>query len=137
MLQALLALLASLQLASITVALPQSSPQSDWQNYGVPQSPDYPWLFHHPVPVPHEAKPLFTEKVNGRTIHYFELTIEPFDVQVYPHLGPAHFVGYSMYALDRGRIRLCMLTLGHSLRRDLPWTNLPHSNGRGVGCSAY
>ena len=61
----------------------------------MPQSPDYPWLFQNPLPIPKDAKPMYTERVDGRVIHYFELTIEPFEVQVYPNLGPAHFVGYS------------------------------------------
>ena len=89
----LIALLSSLLLIH-TAAFPQDS-ADQWQYGNAPQSPDYPWLFEHPLPIPPEAKPLLTETINGRKIHYFELTIETFDVQVYPNLGPAHFVGYS------------------------------------------
>ena len=86
-------------LGGILVLHAAALPQGDLSNVNwdgsQPLSPDYPWLFENPLPIPHEAKPIYTERVDGRVIHYFEMTIEPFDVQVYPDLGPAHFVGYS------------------------------------------
>ena len=88
------ALLSSMLLVCIMASAQGSTSNIDWDG-SQPLSPDYPWLFEHPLPIPHEAKPIYTERVDGRVIHYFEMTIEPFDVQVYPDLGPAHFVGYS------------------------------------------
>lgn len=60
-------------------------------------SPDYPWLFEHPLPIPEVAQPLFTETVNGIPIQYYETTIEPFQQQVYPNLGPANLIGYGCF----------------------------------------
>lgn len=62
-------------------------------------SPDYPWLFEYPLPIPPVAQPSFTEVVNGVPIQYYETTIEPFQQQVYPNLGPANLVGYGKFAL--------------------------------------
>ena len=62
---------------------------------GTPQSPAYPWLFEHPLPIPSVAEPILTQQVNGRTIQYFQLTIQAFEQQIYPDLGAAHLVGYS------------------------------------------
>lgn len=59
-------------------------------------SPAYPWIFQNPLPIPTVAQPVFTEKINGKTIQYYETTIQPFQKQVYPNLGPANFVGYSV-----------------------------------------
>lgn len=36
-----------------------------------------------------------TETVNGTEVQFYSLTIEPYTQQVYPNLGPAHFVGYN------------------------------------------
>lgn len=56
-------------------------------------SPDYPYLFTAPLPIPEIAKPLFTETVNGVPIDYYELTIESFDTQLFPDRGPTTLVG--------------------------------------------
>ena len=60
-------------------------------------SPEYTWLFENPLPIPPVAQPRYTENINGRKIHYFEITLEGFQHQVYPDLGPANLVGYSEY----------------------------------------
>lgn len=49
------------------------------------------------MPIPPVAQPNFTETINGKTIQYYEATIQPFQKQIYPNLGPANFVGYSMF----------------------------------------
>lgn len=64
-------------------------------------SPDYPWLFEYPLPIPEVAQPLFTETVNGIPIQYYETTIEPFQQQVYPNLGPANLIGYGENSFDQ------------------------------------
>lgn len=56
-------------------------------------SPEYPYLFAAPLPIPEVAKPLFTETVNGVPIDYYELTIESFDTQLFPDRGPTTLTG--------------------------------------------
>lgn len=63
-------------------------------------SPPYTWLYEYPLPIPKIAQPIYTETVSGQKIEYFEITIEAFDQQIYPNLGPAHLVGYSKFLLD-------------------------------------
>ena len=63
-------------------------------------SPAYDWIFEYPLPIPPVAQPKYSEKVKGANIRYYELTIESFEKQVYPNLGPAHFTGYSEYHLS-------------------------------------
>ena len=75
---------------------PGGIPSFSGPDFGIiAQSPAYTWLYEYPLPVPPIAQPAYTEHVNGQTIQYFELTIEAFDQQVYPNLGPAHLIGYS------------------------------------------
>lgn len=62
-------------------------------------SPEYKWLYQYPLPIPDVAQPMFTEMVNGIPIEYYETTIEPFQQQVYPNLGPANLIGYGLYTL--------------------------------------
>jgi hypothetical protein len=57
-------------------------------------SPKYEWIFQNVLPIAPIAQPIFTETIDGRTIQHYEATIEPFQKQVYPNLGPANFVGY-------------------------------------------
>lgn len=61
-------------------------------------SPSYDWIFQYPLPIPPIAQSKYTEEVNGQTIRYYEMTIEAYDHQVYPGLGPAHLTAYSMTA---------------------------------------
>lgn len=56
-------------------------------------SPDYPYLFSAPLPIPEIAKPMFTETVNGVPIDYYEMTIESFDTQLFPDRGPTTLTG--------------------------------------------
>ncbi|EME88401.1 uncharacterized protein MYCFIDRAFT_48579 [Pseudocercospora fijiensis CIRAD86] len=68
----------------------------NWRGQGkTAGSPSYPWIFENTLPIPAVAQPLFTETINGRTIQYYETTIEPFQQQVYPNLGKANLVGYN------------------------------------------
>ena len=62
------------------------------------KSPAYPWVFENPLPIPPIAQPVSEETVNGRTVQYFEHTIEAFEYQIYPNLGPTHLVGYNSMA---------------------------------------
>jgi len=57
-------------------------------------SPAYP-LFEYPLPIPPSASPLTTVDVNGNNIDFYEMTIEPFEKQVYHNLGNSSFVGYN------------------------------------------
>lgn len=59
-------------------------------------SPSYDWIFQYPLPIPPIAQPKYTEEVDGKTIRYYEMTIEAYDHEVYPGLGPAHLSAYSM-----------------------------------------
>ena len=52
-------------------------------------------MFQYPLPIPPVATPEFTKDIDGRTIDFYSLTIEAFDKQVYPDLGPAHLTGYN------------------------------------------
>lgn len=56
-------------------------------------SPEYPYLFAAPLPIPEVAKPIFTETVNGVPIDYYEMTIESFDTQLFPDRGPTTLTG--------------------------------------------
>lgn len=51
--------------------------------------------FQYPLPIPQVAQPLFTETVDGRSVQFYENTIEPFTKQIYPNLGPAHMTGFN------------------------------------------
>jgi hypothetical protein len=65
-----------------------------WQGEGnSASSPEYPYLFASPLPIPEVAKPLFTETVNGVPVDYYEMTIESFDTQLFPDKGPTTLVG--------------------------------------------
>ncbi|KAK4508628.1 hypothetical protein PRZ48_002367 [Zasmidium cellare] len=87
--------------ASLVEASPQrlgSKPlgRPNWRGAGKSAgSPAYPWIFLKPLPVPAVAQPVFTENIDGRTIQYYETTIQPFQQQVYPNLGPANLIGYN------------------------------------------
>lgn len=66
-----------------------------WQGEGKTDgSPDYPYVFTNPLPIPDIAKPLFTEEVNGVPIDYYELTIEEFETQLFPDRGTTKLIGY-------------------------------------------
>lgn len=56
------------------------------------------------MPLPPVAQPVFTENINNKTIQYYEATIQPFQKQVYPNLGPANFVGYSALLITPFRV---------------------------------
>jgi hypothetical protein len=56
-------------------------------------SPEYPYLFAAPLPIPEVAKPIFTEVVNDVPIDYYEMTIESFDTQLFPDRGPTTLIG--------------------------------------------
>jgi len=56
-------------------------------------SPEYPYLFAAPLPIPEIAQPIFTETVNGVPIDYYEMTIESFDTQLFPDRGPTTLTG--------------------------------------------
>ena len=58
-------------------------------------SPSYDWVFEFPLPMPPVLEPKITTKYNNQTMKYYEITIEPFEHQVYPNLGPTHLVGYN------------------------------------------
>ncbi|KAM0716075.1 hypothetical protein Q7P37_008589 [Cladosporium fusiforme] len=58
-------------------------------------SPEYPYVFANPLPVPEVAVPIFTEEVNGVPIDYYELTIEEFESKLFPDRGPTKLVGYN------------------------------------------
>jgi hypothetical protein len=65
-----------------------------WRGEGnTATSPEYPYLFAAPLPIPEIAKPLFTETVNGVPIDYYEMTIESFDTQLFPDRGPTTLTG--------------------------------------------
>jgi bilirubin oxidase len=75
------------------------------------KSPTYSAIFQNPLPVAPIATPARLEladghqvsrlivrsstNVNGQQIDFFEVTIEPFQKQIYPDLGPANLVGYN------------------------------------------
>lgn len=61
------------------------------------QSPEYPYVFANPLPVPEIAVPIFTEEVNGVPIDYYQLTIEEFESQLFPDRGPTKLIGYVWY----------------------------------------
>ncbi|KAK5126555.1 hypothetical protein LTR85_009489 [Meristemomyces frigidus] len=52
-------------------------------------------MYQYPLPIPTVAQPEFTETVDGRTVQFYSVSIEPYTKQVYPNLGPAHLVGYN------------------------------------------
>lgn len=56
-------------------------------------SPEYPYLFANPLPIPETAVPQFTEIVNGVPIDYYEMTIESFDSALFPDRGPTSLIG--------------------------------------------
>jgi hypothetical protein len=56
-------------------------------------SPEYPYVFAAPLPIPKIAEPLFTETVNGVPIDYYEMTIQSFETQLFPERGPTTLVG--------------------------------------------
>ena len=58
-------------------------------------SPPYPLKFLKSVPTPVVSTPLMSHTVNGKTIEYYELTVQPYEESVYPDLGNAHFVVYT------------------------------------------
>ncbi|KAK3705112.1 hypothetical protein LTR37_013479 [Vermiconidia calcicola] len=61
----------------------------------LPTSPDYSqWIFEKPLPISPVKTPVHTVQVNGRTIQYYELTVEALQAQVYPNLDAANLVGY-------------------------------------------
>jgi hypothetical protein len=89
--------------AQLSILNPLLQNLPDFLNLGRPNwrgsgrsagSPEYTWLFENALPIPEVAQPLFTETVNGIPIQYFETTIEPFQQQIYPNLGPANLIGY-------------------------------------------
>lgn len=99
----LLGLAASAQLASAQRGGPPSGPPANvparppnfvggGQSAG---SPTYNYIFQYPVPIPPIATPISTQTINGKTVQFFETTIQPFQQQVYPNLGPANLVGYN------------------------------------------
>ncbi|KAI5244140.1 Cupredoxin [Aureobasidium subglaciale] len=58
-------------------------------------SPKYNAIFQHPLPLAPIATPTSSTNVNGQQIDFYEVTIEPFQKQIYPDLGPANLVGYN------------------------------------------
>ncbi|THV72708.1 Cupredoxin [Aureobasidium pullulans] len=58
-------------------------------------SPTYNEIFQNPLPLSPIATPASSANVNGQQIDFYEVTIEPFQKQVYPDLGPANLVGYN------------------------------------------
>lgn len=67
-----------------------------WQGQGHSAgSPTYDYMFEVPLPMGSIAQPKYTQTVNGIPIDYYEVTIESFEQQVYPNLGPAHLTGYN------------------------------------------
>lgn len=58
-------------------------------------SPAYEQVFQNPLPIPPTAEPKYVREVDGQTIKYYELTLESYEHQVYPGLGPAHLTAYS------------------------------------------
>ncbi|KAI5211905.1 hypothetical protein AUEXF2481DRAFT_36948 [Aureobasidium subglaciale EXF-2481] len=58
-------------------------------------SPRYDAIFQNSLPLAPIATPASSTNVNGQQIDFYEVTIEPFQKQVYPDLGPANLVGYN------------------------------------------
>ncbi|KAG9649253.1 hypothetical protein KCU69_g17262, partial [Aureobasidium melanogenum] len=58
-------------------------------------SPTYSAIFQHPLPLAPIATPASSANVNGQQIDFYEVTIEPFQKQIYPDLGPANLVGFN------------------------------------------
>ncbi|KAI4731377.1 Cupredoxin [Aureobasidium sp. EXF-10728] len=58
-------------------------------------SPTYSAIFQNPLPIAPIATPASSANVNGQQIDFYEVTVEPFQKQVYPDLGPANLVGYN------------------------------------------
>lgn len=56
-------------------------------------SPEYPYVFANPLPIPEVAVPIFTEEVNGVPIDYYQLTIEEFESQLFPNKGATKLIG--------------------------------------------
>ncbi|OQO12633.1 hypothetical protein B0A48_02095 [Cryoendolithus antarcticus] len=52
-------------------------------------------MFQYTLPLGSIAVPSYTTNVNGVPIEFYEITIEAFQAQMYPDLGPANFVGYN------------------------------------------
>ncbi|KAL3426021.1 bilirubin oxidase [Phlyctema vagabunda] len=59
-------------------------------------SPVYTNFYQSPLPIPPVKTPKYSyvNATTGRVINYYEITISPFQQQVYPGLGPANLVGY-------------------------------------------
>ncbi|KAF2502383.1 Cupredoxin [Lophium mytilinum] len=83
-----------LTLGTFAAALPTDSRRAltkrDWF------SPEYTWIFEYPLPIPATAnvKTTWTNAAAGATIDYYELTIKPFEQQIYPNLKATPLVGY-------------------------------------------
>ncbi|KAG9682249.1 Cupredoxin, partial [Aureobasidium melanogenum] len=58
-------------------------------------SPTYSAIFQTPLPLAPIATPASSANVNGQQIDFYEVTIEPFQKQIYPDLGPANLVGFN------------------------------------------
>ena len=85
------------------------APTGPWRGTGQSKSPAYNYLFQHPLPIPSLARPELSKTVNGRSVDFYSLTIEPFESQIYPDLGPVHLIGYNgmspgpTFVVDRGQ----------------------------------
>ncbi|KAF1949470.1 Cupredoxin [Byssothecium circinans] len=74
-------------------------------------SPVYTQIFRNPLPIPPNKAPkyTYTNTSTGTSIDYYEITISPFEQQVYPGLKPARQVGYDGMSpgptirMERGR----------------------------------
>ena len=72
------------------------APSGDqWSGNGRSKSPAYNYMFQYPLPIPEVIRPEFSKTVDSRTIDFYSLTVESFDAQIYPDLGPAHLIGYN------------------------------------------
>lgn len=66
-----------------------------WRGEGnTGSSPEYPYVFAQPLPIPEVAVPIFTEEVNGVPIDYYQLTVEEFESQLFPDRGATKLIGY-------------------------------------------
>ncbi|OCK82578.1 Cupredoxin [Lepidopterella palustris CBS 459.81] len=74
-------------------------------------SPEYEWIFEFPLPIPpvKSVKTTYTNYSTGAVIDYYEVTIKPFEQQIYPNLNKTQLVGYDgispgpTFEMTRGR----------------------------------
>ncbi|KAL9091370.1 MAG: hypothetical protein Q9159_001454 [Coniocarpon cinnabarinum] len=116
---------------------PIKTPPIPWPGAGHGSSPDYSeWMFQYPLPISPQASPKYSSNVNGtQPINYYEMSVDKFQQQVYPNLGPANMAGYDgrstgpTYRVPVGSETIIRLTNNNDLTSSMhlhgAWTRSP------------